>query len=52
MKYRKFWAALIGAGATAAVGIFAPDSVWWKLGMIVAAGSTAAAVYQVKNEPA
>lgn len=48
---RKFWAALIGAGATAMLGIFAPDTVWWKLSAILAAMATAATVYGVKNEP-
>lgn len=50
-RYRKFWAAVIGGGATAALGIFTPDTIWWKLSMVVAAAATAAAVYQVKNEP-
>lgn len=50
-KYRKFWAAVIGAGATATLGIFTPDTVWWKAATIVAAAATMAAVYQVRNEP-
>lgn len=47
---RKFWAALVGAGATAMLGIFTPDSVWWKVATVLAAVATAATVYQVRNE--
>ena len=49
-RYRKFYAALVGAGATAMLGIFTPDQVWWKLATVLAAIATAATVYQVRNE--
>lgn len=47
---RKFWACLIGAGATAALGIFPPHSIWWQIATVAAALGTAATVYKVSND--
>ncbi len=52
MRYRKFWAALVGAAATSGLGIFGPDSTVGQVLTILAAVATAAAVYVVPNEPA
>ena len=52
MRYRKFWAALIGAGATAGLSIWGPDTTVGQVLIVAAAVATAAAVYAVPNEPA
>ena len=42
--------AAIGAGATAALGIFASGSVPWDIATVIAAVCTTLAVYAVPNE--
>lgn len=51
MKYAKFYTALIGAGATAGVAIFAPNTVAWQVATILVAAASAMAVRQIPNEP-
>jgi hypothetical protein len=51
-KYAKAIVATIGAGATAALGILAPHTGGWDVAEVLAAMSTAAAVYLVPNQPA
>lgn len=52
MKYAKAVAAIIGAGATAALGIWGPDTSAGRILVVVAALCTAAGVYLVPNKPA
>lgn len=52
MRYRKFWAALVGAGATSALSIWGPDTTAGQVATVVVALATAATVYAVPNEPA
>lgn len=49
MSTAKAWIAIAGAGVTAALGIFPPDTNVYRALTIVAALLTAAAVYAVPN---
>lgn len=48
-RYSKAIIAVIGAGATAALGIFTPHTVGWNIATVVVAMATAAGVYFVPN---
>lgn len=50
-RYRKFWAAIVGAGATTGLTIWGPETTVGKVLIVVAAVATAAAVYALPNEP-
>lgn len=52
MQYLKFYAAIIGAGITAALGVVGPDTDLFKILTVLAALVTAAGVYAVPNAPA
>lgn len=51
MAYAKAIAAILGAGVTAALGIFPPDTDAWTVLTIASALLTAVAVYLVPNQP-
>lgn len=48
-RYAKAIVAIVGAGATALLGIAAPHTTVWNVATVVAAMATAAAVYLVPN---
>ena len=50
-KYAKAVAATVGAGATAALGIFAPHSLPWNIAEALVALTTVLSVYGVSNGP-
>lgn len=50
-RYAKAVAATIGAGATAALGIFAPHSTPWNIAEALAGLATVLSVYLVSNTP-
>jgi hypothetical protein len=52
MKAAKAVVAIVGAGVTAALGIWGPDTGVGQVLVVVAALCTAAAVYLVPNAPA
>lgn len=49
MTTTKFWVALIGGSADAAIAIFGSDTIVGKVLIVVLAGLTAAGVYQLPN---
>jgi len=49
-RYRKFYAALVGAAATSALAIWGPDTIVGKVAIVIAAVATAAAVFAFPNE--
>lgn len=49
-KYAKAIVAVIGAGATALLGIATPHTAAWNVATVLAAMATAAAVYAVPNK--
>jgi Na+/H+ antiporter NhaC len=49
-RYAKAIVAAVGAGATAALGIFAPHTWPWSVAIIVSAMATALGVRQVENK--
>lgn len=49
-RYRKFIAALLGAGVTSALQIWGPDTQVGQVLTVVSAITTAAAVYAFPNE--
>lgn len=44
-------AAIVGAGATAALGVLTPHTPLWNAATVLAAVATAAGVYLVPNTP-
>lgn len=52
MRAAKAVAAIIGAGVTAALGIWGPDTTVGQILVVAAALCTAAGVYLVPNTPA
>jgi hypothetical protein len=51
-RYSKAVAAIVGAGVTAALGIWGPETPVGQVLVVVAAVLTAVSVYGVSNEPA
>lgn len=51
-KYAKAVVAVIGAGAEAALAIFAPHTAGWNVSEVLVAMATAAGVYAWPNTPA
>jgi hypothetical protein len=50
-RYSKAIAAVLGAGATAVLGIAAPHTTAWNIATAVVAMVTAASVFLVSNDP-
>jgi hypothetical protein len=51
-RYAKAIVAVVGAGATALLGIVPPHTQVWNAATVIAAMATAAAVWLVPNQPA
>lgn len=49
-RYRKFWAALVGAAATTGLTIWGPDTTVGQILTVAAAVATAAAVWALPND--